>query len=66
MTKKKKKKSGSLEKTNKIYKPLAWTRQEIIKIRTEINEIAKCWWLTAIILATQEAEMTRITVQSQP
>jgi hypothetical protein len=24
------------------------------------------WWLTPIILATQEAEIRRITVQSQP
>jgi hypothetical protein len=25
-----------------------------------------CWWLTPIILATQEAEIRRIGVQSQP
>jgi hypothetical protein len=25
-----------------------------------------CWWLTTIILATQEAEIRRITVQNQP
>jgi hypothetical protein len=28
--------------------------------------LAKCWWLTPIILATQEAEIRRIEVQSQP
>jgi hypothetical protein len=28
--------------------------------------IAKSWWLTPIILATQEAEIRRIMVQSQP
>jgi hypothetical protein len=27
---------------------------------------AGCWWLTPIILATQEAEIRRIEVQSQP
>jgi hypothetical protein len=27
---------------------------------------ARCWWLMPIILATQEAEIRRITVQSQP
>jgi hypothetical protein len=28
-------------------------------------KIAKCWWLTPIILATQEAEIRRIKVRSQ-
>jgi hypothetical protein len=28
--------------------------------------VARCWWLTRIILATQEAEIRRITVQRQP
>jgi hypothetical protein len=27
---------------------------------------AECWWLTPIVLATQEAEIRRIEVQSQP
>jgi hypothetical protein len=26
---------------------------------------ARCWWLTLIILATQEAEIRKITVQGQ-
>jgi hypothetical protein len=26
---------------------------------------AGCWWLTPAILATQEAEIRRITIQSQ-
>jgi hypothetical protein len=27
--------------------------------------LARCWWLTPVILATQEAEIRRIMVQSQ-
>jgi hypothetical protein len=30
-----------------------------------INE-AECWWLTPVILATQETEIRRIMVRSQP
>jgi hypothetical protein len=30
------------------------------------SNTARCWWLTSVILATQEAEIRRITVQSQP
>jgi hypothetical protein len=28
--------------------------------------IARCWWLTPVILATQEVEIRRIVVRSQP
>jgi hypothetical protein len=28
----------------------------------EINLAARCWWLTPVILATQEAEIRRIVV----
>jgi hypothetical protein len=28
--------------------------------------MAGCWWLTPVILATQEAEIRRIAVRSQP
>jgi hypothetical protein len=27
--------------------------------------LARCWWLTPVILATQEAEIRRIMAQSQ-
>jgi hypothetical protein len=30
------------------------------------KETARCWWLTPVILATQEAEIRRIAVWSQP
>jgi hypothetical protein len=30
------------------------------------NTAAGCWWLTPVILATQEAEIRRIVVRSQP
>jgi hypothetical protein len=30
------------------------------------SELARCQWLTSVILATQEAEIRRIVVQSQP
>jgi hypothetical protein len=28
--------------------------------------LARCWWLKPVILATQEAEIRRITAQGQP
>jgi hypothetical protein len=31
-----------------------------------MSMIAGCWWLTPVIPATQEAEIRRIEVQSQP
>jgi hypothetical protein len=30
----------------------------------KVQDLAGCWWLTPIILATREAEIRRITVQS--
>jgi hypothetical protein len=30
------------------------------------RQLARHWWLTFITLATQETEVRRITVQSQP
>jgi hypothetical protein len=32
----------------------------------KVIALAKCWWLMPIILTTQEAEIKRIVVQSQP
>jgi hypothetical protein len=36
-----------------------------IKKKNKIKKIVGCWWLTPVILATQEAEIRRIVVQSQ-
>jgi hypothetical protein len=36
------------------------------KSRVKFKSIAGHWWLTSVILATQEAEIRRITVRSQP
>jgi hypothetical protein len=33
---------------------------------SKIYILARCWWLTPVILATLEAEIRRIVVQSQP
>jgi hypothetical protein len=37
-----------------------------IDVSTKSNIQARHWWLTPVILATQEAEIRRIVVQSQP
>jgi hypothetical protein len=31
-----------------------------------MQALARCWWLMPVILVTQEAEIRRIVVQSQP
>jgi hypothetical protein len=36
------------------------------KLQYYTQEAARCWWFTPVILATQEAEIRRIMVQSQP
>jgi hypothetical protein len=36
------------------------------KIFIQKETTARCRWLTPVILTTQEAEIRRITVQSQP
>jgi hypothetical protein len=30
------------------------------------KQLARCWWLIPVILATQQAEVRRMEVQSQP
>jgi hypothetical protein len=42
--------------------PQAEMQNPILKI----PKAARPWWLTPIILATQEAEIRRMAVQSQP
>jgi hypothetical protein len=37
-----------------------------LNIKAQILSLAKCWWLMLVILATQEVEIRRIVVQSQP
>jgi hypothetical protein len=56
--------------------PYSWIKSHVTspdKLETECDPIknsksfwAGCWWLTPIILATQEAEIRRISVWSQP
>jgi hypothetical protein len=44
-------------------------RFHLTPVRMAANKKTKtagCWWLTPVILATQEAEIRRITIQSQP
>jgi hypothetical protein len=36
------------------------------KVHIKKKYIVGCWWLTPVILATQEADISRILVQSQP
>jgi hypothetical protein len=38
----------------------------LLRLKFERVKMDRCWWLTPIILATQEAEIGRIMVQSQP
>jgi hypothetical protein len=37
----------------------------VTKGKIKKGKLARCLWLTPVILATQEAEIRRITVQSQ-
>jgi hypothetical protein len=43
--------------------PQLWKKN---KTRTKKIFVARPWWLTPVILATQQAEIRGITVQSQP
>jgi hypothetical protein len=40
------------------------TMKNSISLKKHVS--ARCWWLMHIILATQEAEIRRIMVRSQP
>jgi hypothetical protein len=35
-------------------------------LSSKLEDLARYWWLTPVILATQEAEIRRIMVRSQP
>jgi hypothetical protein len=49
------------------FNSICWPDHRIIIWEDEINvKLSRCWWLTPIILVTQEAEIRRITVWSQP
>jgi hypothetical protein len=39
---------------------------QLNKILSKNQKQARCQWLTSVILVTQEAEIRRIMVQSQP
>jgi hypothetical protein len=41
-------------------------KQRLNQPALESGIVARCQWLTPVILATQEAEIRRIAVQSQP
>jgi hypothetical protein len=46
---------------------LLWiTSQLISSLNKKKYRTVRCWWLTPVILATQEAEIKRIKIQSQP
>jgi hypothetical protein len=60
-----------------IISPTVHVNSSILKLtetscRTALDSYSKfkrkarCWWLTPVILVTQEAEIRRITVPSQP
>jgi hypothetical protein len=36
------------------------------KTRTELELGARCWWLTSVILATQEAEIRKLVFKASP
>jgi hypothetical protein len=55
MTKKKKKK-----KSNRGFRK--FSKNHVAKGQVEIHQLVHAWWLTAVILATLEAEIGKIKV----
>jgi hypothetical protein len=49
-----------------IFKQLGKVKGRIFLYVKIIRNSARCQWLTSVILATQEAEIRRIMVWSQP
>jgi hypothetical protein len=54
-----------LQNEDNIYVGGAF-ENEMINYKVKREPYARCWWLMPVILASQEAEIRRITVQSQP
>jgi hypothetical protein len=62
----KEKKIISPEQQESRVKTRIFNEQKLHSGNQETAVRAGCWWLTPVVLATQEAEIRRITVESQP
>jgi hypothetical protein len=49
-----------------IYELVILVYFQSAKIYMKSKNLVGCWWFTPIILATQEAEIRKIVVRSQP
>jgi hypothetical protein len=55
-----------LKELGAIFASIAMkTKYRCLLFHLKIIIVARCWWLTPVILATQEAEIRRISVQYQ-
>jgi hypothetical protein len=43
-----------------------WGKPSNVKDRVKNKILARCWWLTPVILATQETKIRRTVVRRQP